>query len=331
MSSLTSSPPVHEYGLDTTGVNLNYGTPRNPHNSGYYTGGSSSGSAYALASGIVPIALGADGGGSNRIPGSFCGVYGLKPTQGRISSRAGDEGWNSVTVSGPLAASIDDLALSYRVMAQPDPKSRSSFAFPSTLVAPSQKSGPKRLGIMRDWIKRSDAEVVAAFDRAVAHLTKSQGYEVVDVHIPLLPEAQKAHAFTIVNEERSRLTSQQVAKLSYHNQLLMATMAGRCSSMDFLAAQRLRSLLMEHLAWLWEQYPGLLVLTPTSTFAGWKIAKENDLSGAGAFDGDSSLRSMEYVTLANFVGTPAISVPMGYNEQDVPMGLMVCSPGLLIL
>lgn len=315
---------MHELGLDTTNVNLTYGTPRNPHNPGYYTGGSSGGSSYALASGIVPITLGFDGGGSNRIPACFCGVYGLKPTQGRISSRADVEEWNSVSVCGPLAASIDDLALAYRSMAQPDPDSRSSKVFPSTLVAPPSPRGAKRLGIMREWVSRSDPDVIAAFDHAVAHLTKAHGYEIVDIDIPLLPEAQKAHAITIVNEVRATVTPSQVASLNYHNQLLLATMTGRATAQDFLAAQRLRALLMQHLAYLWDTYPGMLVLTPTTTIAGWKIGREADLSGAGAFDGDSSLRCMEYVYLANFTGAPAISVPMGYSEEDLPMGLMVC-------
>ena len=82
---------MHEMGLDTTNNNVNYGTPLNPHNQKYYTGGSSGGSACSVAQGICPIALGLDGGGSIRLPASFCGVYGLKPTHGRVSERAGIE------------------------------------------------------------------------------------------------------------------------------------------------------------------------------------------------------------------------------------------------
>ncbi|KAF4611372.1 hypothetical protein G7Y89_g15641 [Cudoniella acicularis] len=75
---------MHELGADTTNNNPNWGTPRNPHNQMYYTGGSSGGAAYAVAAGLVPFALGADGGGSIRIPSSFCGIYGLKPTHARL-------------------------------------------------------------------------------------------------------------------------------------------------------------------------------------------------------------------------------------------------------
>ncbi|KAL8775215.1 MAG: hypothetical protein Q9194_003801, partial [Teloschistes cf. exilis] len=74
---------MHEIGLDTTNNNPYRGTPLNPHNRNYYTGGSSGGSAYAVAAGLIPISLGADGGGSIRIPSAYCGLYGLKPTHGR--------------------------------------------------------------------------------------------------------------------------------------------------------------------------------------------------------------------------------------------------------
>lgn len=317
---------MHEIGMDTTNVNLTFGTPRNPHNPAYYTGGSSGGSAYAVASGIVPIALGVDGGGSIRLPSSFCGIFGLKPSSGRVSVRADTEPWNSVSITGPHASSIDDLALAYRIMAQPDPDSRSNYAFPSPLVDGTKisRTGPKYLGIMQEWIARSDREVSDLFKRSVDYLVKVHGYEVVDIKIPMLPQGQKAHAMTIVNEARSDLSNEQIPKLTYHNQLLLATLTGCASAHDFLACQRIRSLLMSHLADLWARYPGMLVLTPTCTFAGWKIASESDLSGAGAFDGDTSLRSMEYVWLANFTGAPAISVPMGYAENGISVGLMVC-------
>ena len=75
----------------------------------------------------------------------------------------------------------------------------------------------------------------------------------------------------------------------------------------------------------WAIPTGMLILTPTTPCAGWKIGKPSDLtSGYGVSDGDQSLRSMEYVYLANFTGNPALSCPMGYTEENVPVGLMVC-------
>ncbi|OAX78690.1 hypothetical protein ACJ72_07000 [Emergomyces africanus] len=78
---------MHELGLGTTNNNPIIGTPRNPHNKDYYTGGSSGGSGYVVGAGLVPIALGADGGGSIRVPSGFCGIYGIKTSHGRVSGR----------------------------------------------------------------------------------------------------------------------------------------------------------------------------------------------------------------------------------------------------
>ncbi|RMZ78362.1 hypothetical protein DV738_g3847, partial [Chaetothyriales sp. CBS 135597] len=312
---------MHELGLDTTNNNLTWGTPKNPHNAGYYTGGSSGGSAFAVASGICPIALGVDGGGSIRLPSSFCGVFGLKPSHGRVSERP--DVWNSVAVSGPIASSIDDLALAYRIMAQPDPDSRFNSAFPSPLVKKSNvTTGPKTIGIFRAWIDRSDKAVQDMFNRAVDIYVKSEAYDVVDIEIPYVVEGQKAHALSILSESRSRVTNEHLSRLTYHNQLLLNVAGDHTSAQHFLFSQRLRSLLMEHLAWLWDKYPGMLILTPTTPCAGWKIGSVADLKSPGVSDSDMSLKSMEYVYLANFVGTPAISLPMGYAEGGIPVGLM---------
>lgn len=320
---------MHEVGLDTTNNNPIWGTPVNPHNNGYYSGGSSGGSAVAVAKGLCPIAFGVDGGGSIRLPASYCGLYGIKPTHGRISARGSVEMMDSVGVNGPMACSVDDLVLGYRILAQPDPQSQTSSTFPNSLLknTPSVKpaNGKKYLGLYQDWIKRSDPEVLKMFNQAIDYYVNKLGYEVVEISIPFLPECQKAHALTILSESRSWLSSHDVKQLTYSNQLLLNVAGANATAQEFLFAQRLRSLLMSHLAWLWEQYPGMLIMTPTTPGAGWKIAQPGDIeSGYGVSDGNQSLKSMEYVYLANFVGTPAISCPMGYAAGNVPVGIMVC-------
>ena len=304
--------------------------PLNPHNQGYYTGGSSGGSACSVAQGLCPIALGMDGGGSIRLPASFCGMYGLKTSHGRVSERAGPaKHWNSVGVAGPIASNVDDLALGYRVMAQPDLGARASAPFPSSLVKDpvgvASQGGRKFLGVYHDWVDRSDPAVLDMFNQSVDYLVKSQGYEVVQITIPFVPEGQKAHALTILSEIRGSVSQADISKLTYANQLLLNVAGSHATAQDFLFAQRLRCLQMSHLQWLWEKYPGMLLVTPTTPCAGWKIKKPSDLTGYGVSDGDMSLRSMEYVFLANWTGNPAISCPMGYAEGDVPVGLMVYS------
>ena len=317
----------HEMGLDTTNNNPNYGTPLNPHNPAYYTGGSSGGSAYTVAAGICPIAIGADGGGSVRLPASFCGVYGIKPTHGRVSGRPSRD-LGSVGVYGPLAGSIEDLALAYRIMAKPDLSNGKSAMFPNSMekvpiVAPS-KEQQKCIGVCRDWVNRSEPVVLKMFEDAISFYSGQHGYEVVDIALPFLPQGQKAHALTILSEVRSGLTSAQIKQLTYHNQLLLTVAGSHATCQDFLAAQKLRDLLMRHLAWLWQRYPGMLILTPTTPCAGWRIGNPGDVKvgGWGVSDGDMSLKSMEFVYVANWTGCPAISCPMGFADGDVPVGLM---------
>ncbi|KAL4895688.1 amidase signature domain-containing protein [Aspergillus ambiguus] len=321
---------MHELGLDTNNNNPNHGTPRNPHNESYYCGGSSGGSGYAVASGLVPIALGADGGGSIRIPASFCGIWGLKPSHGRVSGTPTVSLATTVGVNGPMAASIDDLALAYRVMAAPAPAADDpmSGAFPDplrTLDATSKRrrSESKTIGIVPAWIDRAEPAVRAVFDAALAFYT-AHGYEVVELAIPYLPEGQRAHVLTIMTEIASGLSPRQIRSLTAPNKVLVSMGMWQITGQDVLAAQRLRNLLMAHLAHLFQKYPGLMILSPTTPIPGWKIdGGEADLS-RGLSDGKASVRNMEYVWLANFTGCPAISCPAGYSRDGagVPVGVM---------
>lgn len=315
---------MHELGLDTNNNNPNFGTPKNPHNNSYYCGGSSGGSGYAVGAGLVPIALGADGGGSIRIPSSFCGIWGLKTSHGRVSGAPSMSLAPSVGVLGPMAASIDDLALAYRTMATPAPVSQDpiSSQFPQPAPLPSDRKRAKTIGIVRDWIDRAEAPVRTVFDTALAYY-REHGYEVIDITIPYLPEGQKAHILTIMAEIASGVKPNQIRQLTAPNKVLVSMGMWQITAQDLLASQRLRNLLMTHLAHLFKTHPGLLILTPTTPIAGWHIdGGEADLA-RGLSDGKTSVRNMEYVWLANFVGCPAINCPAGYaRDSGVPIGVM---------
>lgn len=314
---------MHEIGLDTTNNNPNYGTPKNPYNSKYYTGGSSGGSAYSVAAGLVPFALGVDGGGSIRIPSSYCGIYGLKPSHGHVSDRPTPDIANTNSCVGPMAADMSSLEVAFRVMAQPDPTHRASALFPPSRPLTSPR--PKILGIFKPWFDRSDPPVRDLCNAAIEHLTSQLGYSKVDITLPLLPEGQLAHAMTILNEAVNGVKDR--SGLTAANKVLLAV-GGRAPTSDFLKAQQVRQLLMSHLGFLFQKYPGLIIVTPTTPTVGWPIKKETDLK-YGCSDGDMSVRSMEYVWLGNFTGCPAITFPVGYaspakgyGESDVPIGLM---------
>ncbi|CAK3771479.1 amidase signature enzyme [Lecanosticta acicola] len=317
---------MHELGIDTTNNNPIFGTPRNPNNDQYYTGGSSGGSAYACAAGLMPLVQGNDGGGSIRIPANYCGLYGLKTSHGRVSSSPSLNLARSTGVCGPMAANMVDLEIGYRIMAQPDGEDADSklFQAPGSIPPPDRK---KILGIYRPWFDRADPVVKEACQKTLDHLTSKLGYATVDITLPLLHDAQMAHAMTILTELNTGLDPKDTHKLSAPTKVLVSV-GRQTTSVDFLQAQRLRELLMQHLAYLYEKHPGLIIVTPTTPNAGWRIER-GDLSH-GLTNGNMQVRNMEYVYLANFTGNPAITLPCGYTDPlpgtsspgRIPLGLM---------
>ncbi len=149
-------------------------------------GGSSGGAAASVAAGMVPLAVGTDGGGSIRIPSAFCGVYGLKPTFGLVPKMPGFRGWPTLSVTGPIAASVRDLALALSVMAGPSARRLAvrcpTVGTPDYLAAVAAPSwGGLRVAVSADLgFGALDADVRAAFQAAV-DAAVAAGVQVVDV------------------------------------------------------------------------------------------------------------------------------------------------------
>jgi Asp-tRNA(Asn)/Glu-tRNA(Gln) amidotransferase A subunit family amidase len=298
----------------------------NPYNNSYYPGGSSSATAWSIATGLVPFALGADAGGSIRIPASFNGLYGIKPSHGRIG-----ETELTMCVIGPLAATIGDLEVAFRVMAKPDEEHPVQTLF----LPPRPHRGPRHkvLGICDAWFARADAPVQAACRKAIDHLVATEGYTVINIDIPYLYEGQLAHATTTMAEMNKAL-KQLFPSHPNHPYLqdltaplrTLSKVFEKATTHDYFLAQQLRNLLMEHLAWLWQQHSGMVILTPTSPVAGWPIRDPVELKH-GVMEGNMTIKNMEFIWLANFVGAPAITAPVGYVEPEIgegmlPVGLM---------
>jgi len=325
---------------DTSGNNPSYGTPRNPYNQQYYTGGSSSGSAYAVSSGLVPIAMGSDGGGSIRIPSSFCSVVGLKPTHGRLSFMPNPNYSSTCSVKGPIAADVDSLAAVYAVVSQPHPASH--FYRRQTLTSPWQTplknaERPKIIGIPEAWLQHASPGVQKLCNASIKRLATSKGYTIVPIEIPFVEEGRIAHAITMLTDASTVLPDTKGISPAIR---IMLALGRTTPATDYLLAQKLRRVLMQHLAWLWQEHPGMLIVTPTTACAGWPISSVSELK-YGINDGNRTQETMEYIWMANFCGVPSISLPIGYivpegqagegepAGQDtvgkVPVGLMATS------
>jgi len=313
---------MHEIGIGVTGQNPHHGTTRNPYNTNHYTGGSSSGSATAVASGLVPVALGADGGGSIRIPSSFCGLVGLKPTYGRVSEHGAFPLAWSVDYIGPLAGSATDAALAYALIAGSDPNDPISLhqPVPSLKGWDNLKLKGLKLGVYWQWLHHADPEVVAACE-AMLKQFEAMGCEIHEITIPNLEANRVAHLITIAGEMAQAMNSvyDNAHRFKEHglDVRMNLALARQFSTTDYVLAQRVRTRMMRHFHDAFQQVD--MVITPTTAIAAPPI-KQGALP-----DGDSDLtiltEIMRFATTANFTGHPAITFPVGYTQKGLPIGM----------
>jgi Asp-tRNA(Asn)/Glu-tRNA(Gln) amidotransferase A subunit family amidase len=208
--------PIFRLGFFVYRFNASLGQARNPLNRDRVPGGSSGGSAAAIAAGIVPLALGTDGGGSVRIPAAHCGILGLKASFGRIGTHghcqeAADSPPATLHV-GPLAACAADLTLVYFVLAafaphRPLPAEPNALLEPVPLFLPRSLSVPLslsgvRIGVYEAWFRDSHPDLVDCAQKVLNTLVKVGGAIVVPVTVPMLESVRVAHATSILMDMR---------------------------------------------------------------------------------------------------------------------------------
>lgn len=308
-----------EYAYDFTGENAHDGNCVNPHDPSRMAGGSSSGSGAAVASGMVPIALGSDTNGSIRVPASFCGLFGLKPTYGRLSRARTFPFVASLDHLGPLARSVRDLALSYDACQGPDDEDPHLGHRPVEPVTELIGDGIAGLRIARlgGWFARNGhAEAFAATDAVAAALDIKTTIE--------LPEAQRARAaaFVIAAAEGASL---------HKNRLLERPQDFDPDTRDrFLAnltipalwvtqAQKLRAWFRDQVNALFREHD-VLIAPATPCFAPKTGTKILTLDGV-----DLPLRANigVYTQPISFIGLPVVAVPVWLNGSDLPIGVQV--------
>lgn len=311
---------MHEIGINVTGLNPHHGTTRNPYNTGHFTGGSSSGSATAVAAGLVPVSIGADGGGSIRIPASFCGVFGLKPTFGRLSEYGAAPLCWSVAHLGPIAGTAADTVLAYAVMSGPDLRDPNTLHQPlPTLENWDQLNlHGLKLGVYKPWFQHADAEVVAACESMLKRFT-DMGAEIREIVIPDLELNRVAHTVTIVGEMVQAMSYTYKEHHREHGLDVRLNLAlGRAfTAQDYLLAQRARTRIIDNFNCVLKEVD--MVLTPSTGIAAPPIPK--DALPNGNSDLSTTIEIMRFVTAANMTGLPAISFPVGHTKDGLPIGM----------
>lgn len=221
---------------------------------------------------------------------------------------------------------MQSLAAFYDVLKEPHPQSDFPPSQSTRISATEERL--KILGIPETWFDRAEPAVQKLCRDMIDRLAKQKGYTVVPIKMPFVAEGQIAHSLTLLTDAATLVRD--TKGVTPANRILLAL--GRTTpATDYLMAQKLRHLIMQHLAWLWQQHPGMIIVTPTTACAGWPIRSELELQ-YGISDGDQTIKSMEYVWLANFCGVPSITVPAGFAPPEgspevapagnIPVGLM---------
>ncbi|KAL5649459.1 hypothetical protein ACJX0J_040268, partial [Zea mays] len=320
---------MHELGLGVTGNNPNYGTARNPHSVDRYTGGSSSGPAALVSSGLCSIAIGTDGGGSVRIPSALCGIVGFKTTYGRTDMTGVLCDSGTVEVASPLTSSVDDAILVYSAIAGSRPMDKLTLR-PSPLCVPNLLSpensnilGSVKIGKYTEWFNDvSGHEISGTCDDALKLLCSAFGCQVEEITLPELEEMRTAHVVSIGSESFCDLNPHYKAGRKTEFTLDTRTslaLFGSFTATDYVASQSIRRRIMHYHMEAFKKVN--VIATPTTGITAPKIPPSALKSGESDYVVSAYL--MRFIIAGNLLGLPAITVPVGHDKQGLPIGLQL--------
>ncbi len=332
---------LDEFAMGSSTENSAFATTRNPYDLERVPGGSSGGSAAALAAGQSIATLGSDTGGSIRQPAAFCNVVGLKPTYGLVSRFGLAAFASSLDQIGPFARTVEDAAIMLGAIAGHDPRDSTSYKtdIPGYRAALAEKKGPWKLGIPKEYFGDGlDPEVGAAIETAIAFY-RDQGCEVREVSLPHTEHCLSVYYIIATAEASSNLARYDGVRYTHRSadakdvldvyyksreegfgpevkrRVILGTYVLSSGYYDayYLRAQKVRTLIRQDFLNAYESVDA--ILTPTSPTPAFKAGEKADPL--------SMYLSDIYTIGVNLAGLPGISVPAGFSSAGLPIGLQL--------
>ena len=331
-----------EFAMGSSNENSAWKPVHNPRDLSRVPGGSSGGSAAAVAADLAVATLGSDTGGSIRQPASFCGVVGLKPTYGRVSRYGLIAFASSLDHIGPLTKTVRDAAIVLRTIAGRDPMDSTSaeVAVPDYVAELERPVRGLKIGVAKEYMAEGlDAEVRKAIETAIQSLSKL-GCEVVEISLLHTEYAIPAYYIVATAEASSNLARFDGVRYGYraqgaHNlsemyrrtrdlgfgaevkrRIMLGTYALSAGYYDayYLKAQKVRTLLTRDFEDAFKQVDA--IVTPTSPTAAFKLGDKTD-------DPLAMYLADIYTVTANLAGIPGISIPCGQTKENLPIGMQI--------
>ena len=312
-----------EFGAGSQTFNEVFGVTPNPYDATKTCGGSSGGAAVALACGMVPLADGSDHASSLRNPAAFCGVVGLRPAPGRVPTAPASNPWSTLSVDGPMARNVGDIALYLSALAGPDPRSPISISQPGSRYADSLDRRFK--GTRVAWFKDLGG---VPFDRRILAIVNAQRKIFEDLGC-IVEEAEpdwtgatesynvlRALGYVGAHSENVRLHRDLIK-----DTILWQVEQGRkLTAAEIARATTLRAQLWERVRVFLERYEFFVL--PTTQALPFDIRQHyvTEIEGVKMASYIEWMKSCYYITI---VETPAISVPCGFTPEGLPVGLQI--------
>ncbi len=335
---------MDEFGMGSSNENSAQGAVRNPRDPARAPGGSSGGSAAAVATGVVPIALGSDTGGSIRQPSAFCGVVGLKPTYGTVSRYGLVAFASSLDQIGPLAADADTARLVFDIISGHDPKDTTSIpqeSYPSRTDLKEFKG--LRIGIPREYFENDIQPEIAAAIADLKERLADSGCRIIEVSLPNARHAIATY-YTIADAEASSnlarfdgvkfghrtagasnlaemytTTRSEGFGAEVKRRIMLGTYVLSSGYYDayYRKAQQVRRLISQDFERAFQQTD--LLLSPSTPTTAFKLGEKVD-------DPLAMYLSDIFTVSVNLAGIPAISVPYGRDGEGLPIGVQFIGP-----